>query len=171
MYMISIIIPFLTFSVFASNVLFLVGFALFVFSEKSRGSIRRHFHKHTAEYTFFFAFLAAVGSLTLSNIIGFPPCELCWFQRIVLYPQVIIALVAWFRKETQFIFYCLPMSVIGLLISLYQSYIQWGGTHSLVGCTVAGGDCGKLYVDAYGYITIPFMALSVFIYMLAVSLL
>jgi disulfide bond formation protein DsbB len=166
-----LISPMLSLSVLVSNALFIIVVALFVFSKDTRQPIRKHFHKHSSLYTFFFALMSMVGSLMLSDLVGFPPCDLCWWLRVVMYPQVLIAFVALIRKETSFIYYCLPMSVIGFVISLYQSYIQWGGTTSVLPCTANGGACSKLYVDAYGYITIPFMALSAFIYLITVSLL
>jgi len=114
-----------------------------------------------------------MGSLAFSNIIGFPPCELCWFQRIVIYPQALITLVALLRKRgaeaRTLVEYLLPLSVIGFVISLYQSYVQWGGGSSILKCTLASGECAKLYVYAYGYITIPFMALSIFVYLVSMS--
>jgi hypothetical protein len=59
-------------------------------------------------------------------------------------------------------------NVIGFLISFYQTYSNWTGT-SLLPCTASGGECSRIYVLDFGYITIPFMALSVFVYMLVVS--
>ena len=166
----SLITSILTFLVLVSNILFLVTLALFIFSLPTRRWIINHISEHLAQHIFFLSLLATLGSLSLSNIIGFPPCDLCWFLRIFMYPQVIISLVALIRREKSFIYYCLPLSLIGGIIALYHSYVQWAGGSSLLKCTLDGGACGKLYVYAYGYITIPFMALSAFVYLTAASL-
>ena len=122
----------------------------------------------------FLVTLASVaGSLFYSNVVGFEPCLLCWWQRIFMYPQLILFSVAlWnqrirkpgFRIETGFleIFrYSLALSVIGGLIAIYHillpSLAQWG-----VECVTTGVSCAKLYVFAFGYITIPVMSLTVF---------
>jgi disulfide bond formation protein DsbB len=166
--------PFLSFLVLVSNIAFFVAIALFIFSEKMRKMMIKHLSEKLASHIFFFSFVATLGSLAFSNIVGFPPCDLCWFQRIFMYPQAIISFVALvcpkIDSQKSFIYYLLPLSIIGTCISLYQSYIQWGGTTSVVRCTLDGGACGKLYVYAYGYITIPFMALSAFVYLLSISL-
>jgi disulfide bond formation protein DsbB len=160
----------LSFSIIVSNALFIVFTALFLFSRETRTWIGKHVSQYSAHYIFVFSLASTLGSLALSNIVGFPPCDLCWWLRIAMYPQVIIAFVALLRTERQAIYYVLPLSVIGFIISLYQSYIQWGGTGSLLPCTLDGGACGKLYIYAYNYITIPFMALSAFTYLLVVAL-
>lgn len=113
---------------------------------------------------------ATVGSLIYSQLVGFPPCELCWVQRIFMYPQTILAFMAYLKRDRNIISYLVPLSVLGGLVALYHSYIQWGGSTSVLGCTSVGGECNRLYVYAYGYVTIPFMALCVFVYLLTLIL-
>src|SRR5689334_20347555 len=97
--------PILSLTVLVSNVVFLVTLALFVFSHKTRELIIHHIHERPVEHILFFSLCASFGSLALSNIIGFPPCELCWFQRIAMYPQVLICLVALSRKTKEAVYY------------------------------------------------------------------
>ena len=156
--------------VLVSNILIIVLISLFLFSAKAKKYILEHLERRPLEHIFALSLIASLGSLMLSNIVGFPPCELCWFQRIFMYPSVIISLVALIRKEKHAIYYILPLSVIGGIIAFYQSYIQWGGTSSVLQCTNSGGTCERLYIYAYGYITIPFMSLFVFSYLIAVCL-
>lgn len=156
--------------VLLSNIVIVVVISLFLFSAKAKAYILEHLERRPLEHIFIFSLLASLGSLMLSDIVGFPPCDLCWFQRIFMYPQVIISLVALIRKEKHAVYYLLPLSVIGGVISFYQSYIQWGGTNSILPCTASGGACGKLYIYSFGYITIPFMALFTFAYLTAISL-
>lgn len=168
--MISSLPGLITTAVFISNMVIIIVVALFLFSAKSKKYILEHLQNRPLEHIFIVSLAATLGSLMLSDVIGYPPCDLCWFQRIFMYPMVIMSFIALVRKEKHIIYYVLPLSIIGGAIAFYQSYIQWGGTHSLLPCTLDGGACGKLYVYAYGYITIPFMALFVFAYVIAVCL-
>jgi hypothetical protein len=75
------------------------------------------------------AWLAAAvtmaGSLYYSKVQGYVPCELCWYQRIVLYPfAVILAIAAW-RRDSSIRIYAIPVLCIGVVISVYHSWIQW----------------------------------------------
>ena len=110
----------------------------------------------------FLATLAAViGSLFYSNIIGFDPCVLCWWQRLFIYPQLVIFATALWAKRTDIFTYSLPLSIIGGLIAIYQillPYLSLAG----IDCGATGVSCTKQYVLAFGYVTIPVMSLSVF---------
>lgn len=109
------------------------------------------------------SFIALLGSLFYSEIMGYVPCELCWFQRILMYPLVIIYGVAAIRKD---IFTALPgmiLSGIGICVSVYHYLVQ-----KLPALEDAGNSCGLVpcnaeYVNYFGFITIPFMAGIAFI--------
>lgn len=120
----------------------------------------------------FLATLGAVsGSLFYSNVIGFEPCILCWWQRIFMYPQVILFSVAVWKKRADIFLYSLPLSVIGTGIAIYQIILPYLEKYGVVCVTTSGVSCTKLYVFAFGYITIPVMSLTVFfvLILLAVS--
>lgn len=103
------------------------------------------------------------GSLYFSEVNGFEPCVLCWYQRIFMYPQVILAAVAlWKRQERQFFTYSMPLSVIGAAIALYH-YVMQRGLADLPCPTVGYSvSCSQYFSLSYGYITIPVMALTGF---------
>ncbi|OHA87441.1 MAG: hypothetical protein A2566_02325 [Candidatus Zambryskibacteria bacterium RIFOXYD1_FULL_40_13] len=127
-------------------------------------------HKYILELLFWGIMAAVVGSLVYSEIVGFPACDLCWYQRLFLYPQAIIVLLAMRRKDKTIIDYLVPLSILGGLVALYQSIIQWGFSFgSILDCTAVGGECAKVYVNEYSYITIPFMSLSVFVYIITMK--
>lgn len=109
------------------------------------------------------ALLGAIGSVLFSEVIGFEPCVLCWIARIFLYPQIIILFIAIIRKDKNIAPYILGLSIPGAIISLYQAYTQLGG-HSITECTSVGGSCSKVYILEYGYITIPLMAFTAFLW-------
>lgn len=133
---------------------------------------RRGFTKTIAEYvgdratllSFLVAAGSVAGSLFYSDIANFQPCLLCWWQRIFLYPQAIILLVALIKKNStdhMVRLYSLVLSAIGAAISIYHTYLQFGG-ESILPCSASGVGCEHVYFLTYGYVTIPTMALTAF---------
>lgn len=155
--------------VLVSNILFVVFLALYFLISSFRQKTGEFVKSNILCIVFIISFLSVVGSLIYSELNDFTPCFLCWWQRVLIYPQALISLIAIIRKEKQIVFYLIPFSILGILISLYQSYVYWGG-ESLLPCTAEGGECSRVYVLEYGYITIPFMALSAFVYLLTASI-
>jgi len=108
--------------------------------------------------------IATLGSLFYSEIAGYEPCKLCWFQRILIYPQVILLITAFAKKRAgAMLAYTLPLSVIGGLIAIYHYLLQLGVV-SGVACSAVGYSvsCAQNFVMTYGYITIPLMAVTTF---------
>lgn len=102
--------------------------------------------------------LATMGSLFYSEIMGYTPCELCWIQRIFMYPLVIIYSVALLKRDINITIPGMILSLIGLCISLYHYSLQ-----KMWVLKDAGGFCGDIpcnlqYVNYFGFITIPFLA-------------
>jgi disulfide bond formation protein DsbB len=99
---------------------------------------------------------ATLGSLYFSESAGFVPCELCWFQRIAMYPLAIILGVAVMRRDKTVLPYALTLSVIGLGISAYHVQLQLFPEQSSF-CEAAN-PCSGRWVEAFGWLTIPQMA-------------
>lgn len=102
--------------------------------------------------------IATLGSLYFSEILGYVPCNLCWIQRIFMYPIVIISTVALLKRNKEIAHASLYLSGIGMLISIYHYGIQ---KTALFG--KADGFCGDIpcnlqYINYFGFITIPFLA-------------
>ncbi len=169
--MISSLNTLIGFGVLVSNIVFVIVTVAFIVSVAWRKKVYLFIHSYILKIVFWSALVASVGSLIYSNIIGFPPCELCWWQRVLLFPQVLIAGIALVKKDKSIIQYILPMSALGAIIALYQSFIHWGFVSaSILNCTAIGGECAKIYVNEFGYITIPFMSLSIFVYLIVLKL-
>lgn len=129
------------------------------------------------QYGFIIGFLIAFGSMALSlfysNVIGFPPCELCWVQRIFLYPQVLLFGMELYKKDKTMLNHSIALASCGALVSMYHVYIEHGGASTL-SCATGGADaisCATRYVYEFGYVSIPVMALtcSLFIILLVVN--
>jgi disulfide bond formation protein DsbB len=108
------------------------------------------------------------GSLLYSNFVGFIPCELCWWQRVLLYPQSIIAIVALWKKDRRVLSTLLIMSILGLIVALYQVYLQhWPDPNSF--CSVGTSDCSRIYVQFMGFLTMPAMSAILFLWAIFAS--
>ena len=105
--------------------------------------------------------VATLGSLFFSEIRGFVPCTLCWYQRILMYPLVLIIFMGIYTKDKSFPKYVLPLSILGGAISLYHYLLQQGVITASATCEF-GATCAYKFVNYLGFITIPFMALSAF---------
>ncbi len=121
--------------------------------------------KHTPA-AYYFVFLVALaglfGSLYFSEIRHFVPCVLCWYQRIALYPIVALAAVGIIRQDKNLPYYVLPLSIIGTGFALFHSLLQYGViSEGLLPCT-AGVSCTALYINIFGFITIPLLSLVAF---------
>lgn len=103
-------------------------------------------------------------TLVYSDVFGFVPCSLCWFQRMFLYPQIVLLLIGMYRKDAGVALYGIALSIIGAVVSLYQHAIQMGGSE-FVACPVSGGDCAQRIVFEFGYVTFPLMAFTLFVFL------
>lgn len=154
-----------------SNIAFVAFLVAFFTNPNFKSTVLGLVNKYILNLIFVLSLSAMVGSLVYSNIAGFPPCELCWIQRIFMYPQTLLSFLAIIWKDKGIVSYLFPMTILGGLVAFYQSLSNWGFGGSILPCTSVGGACSKVYVITYGYITIPFMALSVFVYLAVITLL
>lgn len=115
-------------------------------------------------YVAWFQALAGTAvSLYFSEVLKFAPCELCWIQRICLYPLTVILFVAMIRKDYKIYFYALPLSVIGGLVAFYHVLLNMGIIEeSLAPCRL-GVSCTTKYFEFWGFINIPFLSLVAFV--------
>lgn len=112
---------------------------------------------------FAIALAATLGSLFFSEYADFAPCRLCWFQRIFMYPLAIVLLVGALRKDTRAaVQYAFLLPIIGAGVSLYHIYIELNPEAESQGCKVGGGSCATKWIEEFGYITIPVLALTAF---------
>ncbi|MEQ1646535.1 MAG: disulfide oxidoreductase [Pyrinomonadaceae bacterium] len=109
------------------------------------------------------ALLGTVGSLFFSDVMGYAPCVLCWYQRIALYPLVLIIGVGIATGDKRVGRYALPLTLVGLAIAIYHNLLYYGYIpESITPCT-EGVPCNAVQLELLGFITIPFMALVGFV--------
>ncbi len=160
------ITPFFGFLTLLSHIVFVVALLLLFASRNFRDFTYGFVYRNISALLFTASTIALIGSLSYSEIIGFPPCELCWIQRIFMYPQALLSFIAFIKKDKGIIPYLLGLSVFGLAVSFFHSLIHWGWNSSLLKCSSVGAPCAKVYVLEHGYITIPFMSFTIFAYLI-----
>ena len=112
------------------------------------------------------ATLATVGSLYFSEVAHFVPCALCWFQRIAMYPLVLLLWIAAFRRDTGIRIYAIPLAAIGAVISVYHLTLEWGLVEVSLVCEVSN-PCSAVLFRQFGFISLPFLALTAFLLVIA----
>ena len=127
--------------------------------------------KHYLTLGFILSLFASLFSLVYSEIIGFLPCVLCWYQRIFLFPLVFIFGSAIWHRDRKIVKYTLPLLCIGFLISVYQNFFYYFGNGSSIPCDASGVSCYQRLISEFGgYISIPMLALTSFLALITVLL-
>ena len=114
----------------------------------------------------FFAWIIAtismLGSLFFSEVMAFPPCTLCWYQRIAMYPLVIILLAGMIPLDRSVFRYSVPFVVIGWLFGLYHNLLHYGIIPESASPCSQGVPCSAKYIEIFGFITIPMLSFTAF---------
>lgn len=108
------------------------------------------------------ALVATLGSLYFSEVMHLPPCVLCWYQRIAMYPLVVILGVGLFLRERRIRLYALPLSLIGFGIALYHNLLYYGILPESIQPCTSGVSCTSRQIEWLGFITIPLLSLVAF---------
>jgi len=103
------------------------------------------------------------GSLFFSEVMDFPPCNLCWYQRVALYPLVIVIAVGIASADAGWKKYAWPLVLIGLVIAVYHNLLYYDFiSEGLTPCS-EGVPCNAKQLELFGFITIPLMSLAGFV--------
>ena len=111
---------------------------------------------------FVVAAVATLGSLYLSEVANFVPCRLCWYQRIAMYPLPILLGIAWWKRDAGVRRYALPLAAIGMVISTYHILVERFPSLEGSGVCEVANPCSIRWVERFGFVTIPTMALAGF---------
>ncbi|HVM76924.1 MAG TPA: disulfide bond formation protein B [Candidatus Paceibacterota bacterium] len=155
---------FLSVIVVASDalILFLLILLITPLKNSRRGkAVLNFFGSYAVTFSFLVALGSIGGSLFYSEIAHFAPCLFCWWARVLIYPQALLFFIALLINDHRVRIYGAALSAIGVLLTAYHTYLQFGGT-DLVPCDATGVSCNKVYFILYGYVTIPTMALTAF---------
>lgn len=114
--------------------------------------------------------VATTGSLYFSEVMRLPPCGLCWYQRIFMYPLVIILAVGIGSTDPRVRLYALPLAGTGWLIAFYHNLLYYKVIPEGFTTCSLGVSCTSRQIEWLGFITIPLMSLSAFTVILALLL-
>ncbi|MCI5050690.1 MAG: disulfide bond formation protein B [Candidatus Pacebacteria bacterium] len=161
--------PYLYQTIIATPILTLhiiIGIIILLALFKKDTFLKTHFQKYGMVYALVVAIASIVGSLGFSEGYAFAPCKLCWIQRIFHYPQAFIFAIALYYKDTRAWTYSIWLSIVGALFAGYQVLIQFSPSlaeSSFCNIVPAAESCSDILIQAYGYISIPVMSLTLFV--------
>lgn len=154
-----------------AGVVLLLGLVVLrVASPRRFAAVRAHLRGHGPAIAGFVAVLATAGSLWYSEGAHFPPCELCWYQRIAMYPLALLLPVAAIRGDTGVRFHGALLAAVGLAVSAWHNVVETFPSRELGSCDPAN-PCTIRWVEGLGFWTIPRMAAVCFALVLAALLL
>ncbi len=106
--------------------------------------------------------IATLGSLFFSEVMEFVPCSLCWYQRIAMYPLVIILATALWKNVKDIYVVTMPLSLIGWGLSIYHIGVQYDLIPESASPCIQGIPCSSMYINWLGFITIPILSFIAF---------
>ncbi len=106
--------------------------------------------------------ISMFGSLFFSEVMEFPPCALCWYQRIAMYPLVALFLVGSFRGAKETFYFSIPLVVIGWIMAVYHNLLHYEIVPETASPCREGVSCATVYIEWLGFITIPMLSFFAF---------
>jgi len=111
----------------------------------------------------FAAWVAMLGSLYFSEVAHYIPCTLCWYQRILMYPQTLILAIGLLRRDENTPRFVLPFSLLGIGVATYHVLLEKTDWFSGMATCQVGVPCTVIWINWFGFLTIPFLALIAFL--------
>lgn len=115
---------------------------------------------------------STLGALFLGEVMGLPPCVLCWWQRIFMFPLVLILPAGLFPFDPKVVRYALPLAVLGWLFAVYHLLLAHGFIPESIQPCSQGVPCSRVVIEWFGFVTIPLLsvlAFSVIVFLLVLT--
>ncbi len=112
--------------------------------------------------SWFVASVATLGSLFFSEVMKYPPCVLCWYQRICMYPLVVILLLGLFPLDGKVLRYASPLALIGAGVASYHNLLYYKILPQSAAPCSQGVSCTSVHIEWFGFVTIPLLSLVAF---------
>lgn len=123
-------------------------------------SFKTFFLKNALYLALIQAIVALLGSLYFSNVLMYPPCVLCWYQRIAMFPLFITLIVGILTKDRNIHLFVLPPAIIGWMIALFHCLLYYKIIPDTLAPCSTQVSCTTKYVEYLGFITIPIRSQS-----------
>jgi len=152
------------------DILTIAALLWFLFRRRFSLAVRQRWQNYFSRYGVAFAFgialIATLGSLFYSEVAGYTPCTLCWYQRIFMYPQVLLWGLALVKREQVIADYGIALSIVGGFIAAYHYALQFVPKPTFCSAVGYSVSCTQDFFLQLGYITIPMMSLTAFLLIL-----
>lgn len=112
------------------------------------------------------SFFSVTGSLYFSEIAGYAPCILCWYQRVCMYPILLLLSIGIVSEDKKVYRYIIPLSVIGAIIAFYQLLLYYDIISEASAPCVSGISCTTRYIEWFGFVSIPLLSLLAFVFII-----
>ena len=109
------------------------------------------------------ATLATMGALFVSEIMGFAPCVLCWYQRVFMFPLVLVLALGLFPFDPKVLRYALPLATLGMLVAGFHVLLVMGVVPETLAPCRQGIPCKTVQIEWFGFVTIPLLSLLAFL--------
>lgn len=104
------------------------------------------------------AIVSVVGSMFFSQVMNLPPCSLCWYQRIFIFPLAVTLAAGFLQKDAKAFWYSFPLALGGWVISLYHNLLYYKVIPKPITPCSSGVSCTDKQLEILGFISIPLMA-------------
>jgi len=105
---------------------------------------------------------STLAALFFSEVMNLPPCVLCWYQRIFIFPLVLLLAVGLFPFDPKIVRYALPLSLIGWSIALFHVLLTYGLIPESIKPCTQGVPCAQNQIEWFGFVSIPLLSLVAF---------
>ena len=105
---------------------------------------------------------STLGSLFFSVVMELPPCSLCWYQRMFMFPLVLVLFMGLFPFDPKVVRYALPLSTVGTAVALYHMLLQAGVIPENLAPCSQGVSCADVDLLVFGFASIPILSLFAF---------
>ena len=116
------------------------------------------------------AWVAMMGSLYFSEVAGFVPCTLCWYQRILMYPLTLVLAIGLLRQDATLPWLVLPFAILGIGFSGYHYLLEKTNIFTSHSVCQAGVSCTTAWINWFGFVTIPFLSFVGFLTILLMTI-
>jgi disulfide bond formation protein DsbB len=106
--------------------------------------------------------IATLGSLFFSEVMRLPPCVLCWYQRIAMFPLVLVLGVGLLSSDARSVRYAVPLAGVGWAVAAYHLLVFWGVVSEALAPCGKGSSCADADVQVAGVVPIPLLSFAAF---------
>jgi disulfide bond formation protein DsbB len=132
------------------------------FAQKIKPYTMSHILPYILHFAFLQSLVATLASIYIGEILKFYPCELCWYQRITMFPVPVILGIALYRHDKNAHFYALPFAVVGALIALYHTILYYKTPVEQAYSCALGESCTTRFTGIFSILPIPLLSLVAF---------